>query len=131
MTLKRNKNKIFQKSWGSELWFANTDQYCGKRLIVESDKWSSKGNFHYHKIKDETFFIVDGVLQLEIADDNGEVEMILLYRNSSYRVLPGVKHRFTSALSINCKFIEASTNHDDKDSYRCYYNEEKGEWINV
>lgn len=125
------ENNVVQKSWGSELWFANTKDYCGKRLIVEPDKWSSKGNFHYHKIKDETFFIVDGSLTLDIAKDNGEYQRITLFRNMSYRVMPGVKHRFTSALPTRCKFIEASTHHDDEDSYRCYFDKEKGEWINV
>jgi len=125
------ENDVVEKSWGSELWFANTKDYCGKLLIVEPGKWSSKRNFHYHKIKDETFFIVDGVLKLDIGNDDGEYQRILLYRNMSYRVIPGVKHRFTSAMTTRCKFIEASTHHEDSDSYRCYYNKEKGEWKNV
>ena len=130
MVKKENENTIMTKSWGYELWFANTANYCGKLLVVSHDKWSSKGNFHYHKIKDETFFVVEGALTLDIAREKGPVwERITLYTNDSCRVGPGVKHRFTSALPIPCKFIEASTHHEDSDSYRCFYDEKEGDWI--
>jgi len=124
-------NNVVEKSWGYELWFANTPEYCGKLIVVNPEKWSSEGKFHYHEIKDETFFIVDGAMTLDIAQDNGEYERTTLYTNDSYRVMPGVKHRFTSALEIPCKFIEASTHHEDADSYRCYYNKKEGDWIYV
>jgi mannose-6-phosphate isomerase-like protein (cupin superfamily) len=131
MVKKENENTLMTKSWGYELWFANTANYCGKLLVVSHGKWSSKGNFHYHKIKDETFFVIEGALTLDIAREGPECERITLYTNDSYRVMPGVKHRFTSAMPIPCKFIEASTHHDEEDSYRCYFNKEKGEWIHV
>jgi len=119
-----------KKTWGSELWFANNDLYCGKLLTVESGKWSSEGKYHYHKIKDETFFVIEGRLWLDIGDDKtGEYQRLHLYANDSYRVMPGVKHRFTASSSFTCKFIEASTHHDDEDSYRCYYDEKKEKWI--
>lgn len=121
-----------KKTWGTEIWFANNDLYCGKLLTVEPDKWSSEGNFHFHKIKDETFFVIEGSLWLDIGDDKtGDHQRLHLYENDSYRVMPGVRHRFTSARSSVCRFIEASTHHDEKDSYRCYYDEKKEEWINV
>jgi mannose-6-phosphate isomerase-like protein (cupin superfamily) len=118
-----------EKTWGSELWFANTKEYCGKLLIVEPDKWSSEGKFHYHENKDETFFIIEGILWLDIADEEGGHERLTIHTNDSYRVMPGVKHRFSSATSNVCKFIEASTHHEDSDSYRCSYNKKEGDWI--
>ena len=117
------------KSWGTELWFANTDNYCGKLLTVMPEKWSSNGKFHYHKIKDETFFVIQGILWLDIADEKtGEYQRLVLYENNAYRVMPGVKHRFTAASEFPCKFIEASTTHSDDDSYRCDWDSEKNEW---
>ena len=121
--------KFVKKTWGSELWFANTEHYCGKLLIVEPDKWSSEKRFHYHEIKDETFFIIEGILQLDIADEEGGYQSINLYTNDSHRVMPGVKHRFTSGSTIPCVFIEASTHHEDADSYRCFYDKKEGDWI--
>lgn len=121
-----------KKTWGSEIWFANNEKYCGKLITVYPEEWSSRGKFHYHKIKDETFFVVEGHLILDIGDDKtGEYQRLNLYENDLYRVMPGVKHRFSSGLAPYCKFVEASTTHREEDSYRCYYDEEKEEWINV
>ena len=125
---KENKRIHVVKSWGTELWFENNNKYCGKQLIVQPDKWSSNGKFHYHLEKDETFFIIEGVLRLDIAKENGEYNTKLLYEGDSFRIFPGVKHRFTSALEIPCKFIEVSTTHRDDDSYRCEWDPEKNEW---
>jgi len=128
----KNEHTVVEKTWGSEVWFANNEMYCGKLLTINGDIWSSKGNFHYHEIKDETFFIVEGILRLDIADDEtGEYERILLYENDSYRVMPGVKHRFSSAKPTACKFVEASTTHREDDSYRCYYDKKREDWIHV
>ena len=122
---------VAQKIWGSELWFANTEDYCGKMLTVEYKKWSSGGRFHYHEIKDETFFVIEGKLLLDIASEDGEYQRITLKKYHPYRVMPGVKHRFSSGSKPVCKFIEASTHHEDSDSYRCYYDKTEGEWIYV
>ena len=79
--LEKGKNYHVVKSWGTELWFANNKKYCGKLLTVIPDIWSSNGKFHYHKIKDETFFIIEGMLWLEIADNKtGEYRKLLLYQ---------------------------------------------------
>ena len=127
----KSEQTRIKKTWGFELWFANTPEYCGKLLGVRPKKWSSEGKFHYHEIKDETFFVVEGIMKLDIANDNGEYESITLYESDSYRVMPGIKHRFTSAGPGICKFVEASTHHEESDSYRCYYDKEKGEWMYV
>jgi len=106
------------KTWGWEHWFANTGKYCGKLIYVEFCKWSSKGAYHHHKIKDETFFIIEGSLFIEYEDKEGKPKSKLLFPDDSFRVSPNIKHRFTSYTSKGCKFIEASTHHDDEDSYR-------------
>jgi mannose-6-phosphate isomerase-like protein (cupin superfamily) len=114
-----------EKTWGWEHWFANSKLYCGKLIFVKYQLWSSQGLYHYHKIKDETFFIVSGTLQLEYYEDNIH-RTLFLKENNSFRVKPGVRHRFTSATLGGCKFIEASTEHFESDSYRCELND--GEW---
>jgi mannose-6-phosphate isomerase-like protein (cupin superfamily) len=110
--------KYVSKTWGYEEWFVNNDLYCGKRLTVFKDQWSSKGKYHYHKIKDETFYIIEGILLLIIVDDKQKGSVpIKLNKGDSYRVEPGVHHKFTS-ITDECKFIEVSTTHSDDDSYR-------------
>jgi len=126
------QNTIVSKSWGVEIWFDNFPLYCGKSLTVHHNKWSSKGNFHYHKIKTETFFVIEGVLTLDIGDNNtGEYTRISLNQNRSYRVMPGVKHRFTSLAGTACRFIEVSTTHRESDSFRCKWNKKKKEWKEI
>jgi len=107
-----------EKSWGYELWFINNSLYCGKMLSINKGKWSSKGRYHYHKIKDETFFIIEGTLILDWIDKGNEVHTEILSKYKSFRIKPGTKHRFTTESKNGCKFVEASTTHRDEDSYR-------------
>ena len=48
-------DRIFvSKGWGYEDWIVNKEQYCGKLLFIKKGK---KCSWHYHKNKDETFYI--------------------------------------------------------------------------
>ncbi len=113
----KREHIIAEKTWGSEIWFENNSQYCGKLLICNQKEWSSKGLFHYHQEKDETFYVIEGTLRLHIIDKNSDIKPIVLETGDSYRIKPFIKHRFTSITRI-CKFIEVSTQHFDSDSYR-------------
>lgn len=57
--------KIVSKGWGFEKWITNTEKYCGKLLYVIKGK---KCSLHYHKLKDETFFIHSGKVILYYSD---------------------------------------------------------------
>jgi mannose-6-phosphate isomerase-like protein (cupin superfamily) len=118
------------KTWGYEHWFVNTARYCGKMLFIEKGKWSSEGRYHYHKLKDETFFVIEGELHLDYVKD-GVTRTEILKQYDSFRVEQLVKHRFTAISEGGCKFVEASTTHRDTDSYRCYFDESKTEWVEV
>lgn len=123
--------EIHLKNWGKEEWFENNEKYCGKLLTVRSGEWSSGGKFHYHKIKDETFFVVSGQLKLDVEVDR-IIRRLILDPGTSYRIKPFVRHRFTATeLQLDCEFIEVSTTHRDDDSYRCYWDYEKQKWIDV
>jgi len=117
-----NDHYHVSKSWGSEIWFANNDLYCGKELHVHKNRTSSDGKFHYHKIKDETFYIMSGMLFLEYFNydyqtgGKNKVESVILSKGDSFRVPQLMRHRFT-AMHRDCRFIEVSTHHEDSDSY--------------
>lgn len=143
--------KFVKKEWGWEYWFANVSDlrvdgykepycdeaittqvnYCGKILFVEHNKWSSNFRFHYHNIKDETFVVLEGILQIDYVDDHDNLKSIYLNPLQTFRVKPGIKHRFTSVTETGCKFIESSTFHSDEDSYRCEWDLENGGWKEV
>jgi len=120
---------IYLKEWGYEYWIENNDKYCMKLLHCEDGIWSSGGKFHYHKIKDETFFIVRGELRMDVEIDN-TIRRITLTEGDTFRVKPNVKHRFCS-VGVSCDFIEASTKHLDEDSYKCYWDFERRCWVDV
>lgn len=105
-----------KKNWGQETWIVNNELYCLKKLIVHRGEWTSKGLFHYHKLKDETFYVLDGIMYIE-SIHNGVVNKIELLSDMSYQISPYVGHRFTSITEI-CTVMEVSTQHFDNDSYR-------------
>lgn len=99
--------QIVQKVWGEEQIIVNK-RYCGKILtLMEQHRCS----MHYHKKKDETFFVISGLVLLEIGK-----EILLLHPGYSVGVKPGVPHRFTG-LGWS-KIVEFSTHHEDSDSCR-------------
>lgn len=120
-------SNIVIKDWGYERWIENNEKYCMKLLHCEDGKWSSGGKFHYHVIKDETFFIISGELKLEVEID-GVIRTFALFEGDSFRVKPKMKHRFMS-IGDDCDFIEASTQHSDRDSFRCYWDFEQKRWV--
>jgi len=100
--------KIVPKEWGHEIWIINRD-YCGKLLFI---KKAHRCSIHYHKIKDETFYVIKGKILLEL-DSKKKIMNI----GDSQLIMPGQKHRFTGLEKEN-EIIEFSTHHEDSDSYR-------------
>ncbi len=99
--------KIVQKAWGSEEWIANR-QYCGKILNLEKGYRSS---IHKHKKKDETFFILEGKVLMELGKKKWVMnpnDIVHIPRNSY--------HRFSGL--EKSRMIEFSTKHRESDSYR-------------
>jgi quercetin dioxygenase-like cupin family protein len=99
--------KKVDKPWGYELIFAHTDNYVGKILHINKNERLS---LQYHKIKEETIYLSQGLMRLEIEKDGNMVEL-LLRRGEYFHISPGIKHRF-SALE-ECELFEVSTPHLD------------------
>lgn len=100
-------HKEVPKVWGKEIWIVNRD-YCGKKLVLNK---GFRCSMHYHKIKDETFYILKGKVLMET--DNKKRIML---PGNSILITPCMKHRFTGL--ENSEIIEFSTHHEDEDSYR-------------
>ena len=100
--------KEVDKVWGREVWMANTDLYCGKKLILKKGKRCS---LHFHKNKDETFYIQEGKVLMEVAD-----EKRIMIPGEAILIKPNTKHRFSGL--TDAVIIEISTHHEDSDSYR-------------
>jgi len=99
---------VNRKVWGYEKWLENNSHYCCKLLSLNKGYQCS---LHYHKKKDEMFFVLKGHVRLEL---DGKVTHLL--EGNYIRIKPGVKHRFRGM--ENSLFIEVSTHHDESDSHR-------------
>lgn len=100
--------KKVKKDWGYEKWLVNNDLYCGKIIFI---KKGHRCSIHYHKNKDETFYVLKGNIILELFGDKIELK-----EGDSYRLLPGTVHRFIG--TVDSTILEISTHHEDSDSYR-------------
>ena len=59
----RLEGKI-EKGWGYELIWATNEKYCGKIMVFE--KVGSKFSLHFHKEKDESWFVNNGKFLWEV-----------------------------------------------------------------
>jgi mannose-6-phosphate isomerase len=92
------------KPWGFELLWACTDRYAGKILHIDKGRRLS---LQYHNCKDETLYLLDGRMQLELEDDGGALVQYDVRPGESFRVPAGRRHRI-HALE-ECNVLEAST----------------------
>lgn len=95
--------QIVEKPWGHEKIWANTDRYVGKLLVINPGHKLSK---QYHEIKDETIYVLEGQLSLEIGDE--EPDISILEPGEAYHVEPLTIHRFV-ATDKGCTLLEVST----------------------
>ena len=90
--------KFVPKGWGFEKWIHNSELYCGKLLYFVKGK---KCSWHYHKLKDEVFYVQSGRIKVYFgdSDDINEANTCILG--------PG-----------DTELFEFSTQHFDSDSHR-------------
>lgn len=94
-----------EKPWGHELVLAHTDRYVAKLLHIDRGQRLSR---QYHRVKDETLFVLSGVLVLQVGagDEMREIEVA---QGRGFRIVPGTVHRFIAPPDRDCDLIEAST----------------------
>ncbi len=117
-----NIKHFVPKGWGFEKWIVNKSQYCGKILYFVKGK---KCSFHYHKQKDEVFYVQSGRIcviwsdRLEevLANPTGDYcNSINLSKGDVFHVPPGRVHQIYAL--EDSEIVEFSTEHFDEDSYR-------------
>ena len=97
-----------EKPWGHEVWWAQTDHYAGKLLVVGA---GHRLSVQYHREKDETSFLLSGRLLVLQGPSAEELEERTLLPGSSWRNRPGVVHAI-EALE-DSTVLEVSTPHLD------------------
>ena len=99
---------MIDKLWGREYVLVN-DIYCGKILQLKGGYSSST---HCHKIKQETFYCVEGEFTLTHLGEDIKVKK----GDEPITIRPGEYHSFKS--KYPAEILEISTKHDDNDVYR-------------
>jgi len=105
--------EIHKKGWGYENWLVNNELYCGKILHFNKGKQCS---LHYHKIKDETFYVLKGEALLQFVNDDGKIKTKIFRMGDSFHIPPNMAHRIIAETGVD--IIEISTQHFEEDSYR-------------
>lgn len=111
----RKPIKRVTKGWGYEDWIVNCNLYCGKILFFEKGK---KCSWHFHKIKDEVFYIQTGKLLVRYGELNDikKSKKIVISPGDKFHVPPLLLHQM-KAIEDTLMF-EFSTTHFDSDSFR-------------
>jgi mannose-1-phosphate guanylyltransferase len=65
-----HKHPVIEKPWGQEIWWAVTERYAGKVLIIRAGQALSK---QYHRQKYETLLFLKGHGLMELGSKNIEV----------------------------------------------------------
>ena len=109
------KIKHVDKGWGYERWIVNKSEYCGKLLFFESGKRCS---WHFHKIKDEVFYLQSGKLIVKYSDEDdlNKAQELTLFPGQNFHVYTGLRHQMIAL--EDSELFEFSTQHFDSDSYR-------------
>ena len=104
------------KGWGKELIFATTDKYCGKLMFF--DKKGAKFSMHFHKDKDESWYVLNGSFTLHTLDTKtADMETTILTKGETWRNEPLLPHQLI-AMEDNSIIIEVSTPDSVEDNYR-------------
>ena len=77
-----------------------------------------KCSWHYHKLKDEVFYVQSGRLVVRYSEDDdlNRADSIVLTPGDNFHVYRGLRHQM-EALE-DTELFEFSTQHFDSDSYR-------------
>ena len=97
----RETKSYIDKPWGWEKLWAHTDKYVGKILHIKDGQQLSR---QYHEKKEETIYVIRGVLtliieELQDVDDKMPNEQLVKIKQKLgpgeyYHIKPGVVHRF-------------------------------------
>ena len=104
------------KGWGRELIWATNDKYCGKLMFF--DRKGGKFSMHFHKEKDESWYVLKGSFTLHIMNtETADIQTQVLKTGDTWRNEPMWPHQLV-AMENDCIIIEVSTPDSVEDNYR-------------
>lgn len=107
---------VVQKGWGYELIWATTDRYCGKIMVF--NKEGARTSMHFHKEKDETWFVNSGKFKVRYIDTvNSMLYEKELKEGEVWHNPPLMPHQLI-ALEAESSITEVSTPDSVEDNFR-------------
>ena len=104
------------KGWGYELIWATNDKYCGKIMVFE--KVGAKFSMHFHKEKEETWFVNSGKFIVRWIDtSNATLHEKELKEGDVWHNPPLQPHQL-ECLEPMSSVTEVSTADSVEDNYR-------------
>jgi mannose-6-phosphate isomerase len=98
-----------EKPWGSELIWAETDDYVGKVLFVKAGESLS---LQFHRVKDESWLVQQGRAMVELGSVGDPVlSQEVIAPGACFHFRPGTVHRVTAIEDTT--IVEVSTSHLD------------------
>jgi mannose-6-phosphate isomerase len=91
------------KPWGHELVWAETERYVGKILHIKAGHKLSR---QYHKVKDETFLVQKGAMDLEVGTGS-DAKTLRMEPGATFHCPPGTVHRMVAVTDVDV--LEVST----------------------
>ena len=105
-----------KKGWGYELIWATNDQYCGKIMVFE--RAGAKFSMHFHKEKDESWFVNTGKFLLRYIDtQTATLHEKVLSEGETWHNPPLMPHQLES-MTAGAMIFEVSTADSVEDNYR-------------
>jgi mannose-6-phosphate isomerase-like protein (cupin superfamily) len=105
---------VVEKGWGSEFIWATNDKYCGKFLSFNT---GARFSMHFHKDKDETWFVLSGKFEVRWIDtEDASVHTESLDEGDVWHNPPLVPHQIICLEEGT--LIEVSTPDSVEDNYR-------------
>ena len=95
-----------------------TNGNFGANVIKAVDGKHANGEWHYHKLKDETFYVQSGIIIVRFSDEDDleNANSVVLKKGDNFHVYRGLRHQMEAV--IDTELFEFSTQHFDSDSYR-------------
>jgi mannose-6-phosphate isomerase len=103
-----SEQRRVEKPWGHEVWWAQSDGYAGKLLVVNA---GHRLSLQVHRQKDESSYLLSGRLRLIYGLSEDELTEREIGPGESWRIEPGVVHSI-EALEDSV-VLEVSTPHLD------------------
>jgi mannose-6-phosphate isomerase-like protein (cupin superfamily) len=107
---------VVPKGWGYELIWATNEKYCGKIMVFE--KAGSKFSMHFHREKDETWFVNNGRFLIHWIDTKTAVMHTQELREGDTWHNPPLQPHQLECIVAGSSITEVSTPDSIEDNYR-------------